>query len=142
MKSVQPRNRIDHYLVTRAQARINGANAHNVHALLGNYFGLCSLPEQEFAPRVAAVERRLRVFCQTGELPPSRRSRRALFARPRVLRQPEQLRAHGDSRLRRRLLIDPETDAPALRHELDHSAGSEKSRPVAHREHRPACDRA
>lgn len=62
---------IDHYLVARAQSRVNGANAHEVHALLGRYFGLTALAEEDpvCAQRAQRIEQRLRAFCQTGRIP-------------------------------------------------------------------------
>jgi hypothetical protein len=62
---------IDHFLVTKVQSRATGENAHNLHALLGNYFGLCAEAgdDPDLRIRCADIERRLRVFCQTGRLP-------------------------------------------------------------------------
>jgi hypothetical protein len=59
---------IDHYLVARVQARVTGANAHDLHALLGKYFGLSSLDDEQVSPRLQEIERRLREFCRTGSL--------------------------------------------------------------------------
>ena len=58
---------IDHYLVARVQACVTGANAHNLHALLGNYYELCLIadPDASLRVRVASLEQRLRAFCQS-----------------------------------------------------------------------------
>jgi hypothetical protein len=61
---------LDHFLVARAEACITGANAHELHALLGNYHGLCLLAADDEAMlvRVEHIERKLRAFCQTSQL--------------------------------------------------------------------------
>ena len=61
---------IDHHLVARTQACVTGANAHDVHALLGNYYELCLIAQEDesIRMRVRHVEQRLRAFCQTGGL--------------------------------------------------------------------------
>lgn len=61
---------LDHHLVARVQNRITGQNAHDVHALLATYFGLCNMAESDpaVAEHLAAVEVRLRVFCATGRM--------------------------------------------------------------------------
>lgn len=72
MKPQTTSSRFDHYLVARAQALTNAANAHTVHALLGTYYGLCALADDDVAAqeRCEAVELRLRVFCRTGSFVP------------------------------------------------------------------------
>lgn len=70
MSTRRPAPSVDHYLVARAQGRITGQNAHDVHALLGLYLVLSDLaPEDaECHARLVAIEQRLRAFCQTGAL--------------------------------------------------------------------------
>jgi hypothetical protein len=64
---------LDHYLVARAQASATGARAHDVYALLGNYYEICRLAQadSDFAPRQAALEQRLRAICQGVMVAPS-----------------------------------------------------------------------
>jgi hypothetical protein len=61
---------IDHHLVARVQSRSTGANAHDLHALLGKYFELCGAVEEdpECLCRARGIEQRLRAFCLTGRL--------------------------------------------------------------------------
>ena len=61
----------DHHLVARAQARATGANAHDLCSLLASYYGFTELAnlEPSFAGRLEEIERRLRIFCLTGEVP-------------------------------------------------------------------------
>lgn len=49
---------------------MTGANAHDLHSLLGNYHELCLLAAEDDAlmARVRRIEGRLRAFCHTGEL--------------------------------------------------------------------------
>jgi hypothetical protein len=56
----------DHYLVARAEACATGANAHELHALLGNYCELCLAAEHDLTvrPRIERLEQRLRAFCR------------------------------------------------------------------------------
>jgi hypothetical protein len=65
---------IDHHLVAKTQACVTGANAHDVHALLGNYYELCLIAQEDesIRMRVAHVEQRLRSFCLSGELTKTR----------------------------------------------------------------------
>jgi hypothetical protein len=65
-----PPSRVDHQLISRVQARTDGASVHDVQVLLGNYFALCTLADSD--PAAAAcvdrLEAKLRAFCQTGIL--------------------------------------------------------------------------
>ena len=60
----------NHHLVARVEAHITGAEAHDIHALLGNYYELCLIAEHDHSVigRVLAIEVRLRAFCQGKEL--------------------------------------------------------------------------
>ena len=67
VKSCRHTSSFDHYLVARAQACGTGANAHDLHALLGNYCELCLLAEEDptVLPRIERIEQKLRAFCQS-----------------------------------------------------------------------------
>lgn len=70
VKAFGPSSPVDHYLIARAQACVTGADAHDIYAMLGNYFELCQMAEGDEAVkvRIRGLERRLRSFCQTAEL--------------------------------------------------------------------------
>jgi hypothetical protein len=70
VKSHDEPARPDHYLVARAQACVTGANAHELHALLGIYHGLCLLgtEDESVRRRIESVEQRIRAFCQSVRL--------------------------------------------------------------------------
>ena len=56
---------LDHFLVARVQSRITGADAHDVHAMLGKYYCLCELAADDasFRAPLDETERSLRAFC-------------------------------------------------------------------------------
>ena len=70
MKSCRASALLDQFLIAKVQSRVTGENAHNVHALLGNYYGLCSIEDEDQSriARIEAIAARLRQFCVAGRL--------------------------------------------------------------------------
>lgn len=61
---------LDHHLVARVERHITGANAHDLHAQLGIYQGLCFLgsSDESVRRRILEIESKLRRFCRSAEL--------------------------------------------------------------------------